>query len=708
MSDPVQFSTELDVAPGGSVDKLVRVDLTAAAALDLPGIKASVEGIGLGVVLGIDLARAGQLGFIDFTVVFVPPTGMSAELDLPLVSGGGYLALTDTELRGVITANMGFVRVTGFGILGRQEFSLLVLLAAEFEPGIQLSFGFTLVGVGGLIGINRRADTNQLSAAVSSGDLSRLLFPRDPVAEAGHLLDVLSNCFPYASGGVVIGPMFKLGWGTPTIIAATLGVIVDTSGGRVIIVGRVAVTLPIEDAALIRIEALVLGWADGTGIGIDGSLANSNIVGMPIQGDIRIRLLTAPRGLFAISAGGFHPAFTPPEGMGGMRRLSMDLSPSPILSIRFEAYFALTSSAVMFGARIDITAGIDGFGIRGSATFDALITWEPAFGFDARLTASVSIECADFDVASIDLFAELSGVAPWRIRGHASFSILWWDVDIDVPDITWGPQPANVPPARDPLQVLVEAIGRPENWTKATASIPSLAMLRPGAADDEAAVHPLAPFELRQSTIPIDTELQRVDGVRLPQPVTLHVDLDGGAPAVVREQFAPSRFFDVDAATQIGSAGFVDLPGGFDFGVAGVVAPDPRSRRSTYEQKVLMNEAPWLTTVLVDFGLLAGAHAARPSTAVVAPHRPVAFREPYAVVVGTANLQDATGAFAAALGAGGNAAAAGVIGASFAASAGSAATSGPVAQHLVQRLATADPPAAAAFQVAAAWEVDAA
>jgi hypothetical protein len=49
----------------------------------------------------------------------------------------------------------------------------------EFTPPIQLSFGFTLVGVGGLAGINRRPDTEALRAAAHSGDLSNLLFPRD-------------------------------------------------------------------------------------------------------------------------------------------------------------------------------------------------------------------------------------------------------------------------------------------------------------------------------------------------------------------------------------------------------------------------------------------------------------------------------------------------------------------------------------------------
>ena len=45
---------------------------------------------------------------------------------------------------------------------GSPGFSLLVIITAEFGAGIQLGFGFTLLGVGGLLGLNR---TMRLDAA---------------------------------------------------------------------------------------------------------------------------------------------------------------------------------------------------------------------------------------------------------------------------------------------------------------------------------------------------------------------------------------------------------------------------------------------------------------------------------------------------------------------------------------------------------------
>jgi hypothetical protein len=224
---------------------------------------------------------------------FPAPKGALAELDIGAFSGGGYLDHpVERTWRGAVTARIGPIAVDGFAIITvGNEFSLLVLLTAEFIPPIQLSFGFTLVGVGGMVGINRRPEVPALQQAVGTGDLSRLLFPSDAAADAPRLLPVLDSCFPASPGDFVVGPMLKIGWGTPTLVSATIGVLVASSG--VIILGRVAITLPFEEVALIRLQAVVLGVIDGTGLTIAASLADSHIVGIPVEGDVRLRIRTA-------------------------------------------------------------------------------------------------------------------------------------------------------------------------------------------------------------------------------------------------------------------------------------------------------------------------------------------------------------------------------------------------------------------------------
>jgi hypothetical protein len=582
----------LDVAghpagTGGSVS----LDLFVSAGLELPGLKLAVEKITLSTGLSLALDAQGHLRLVAAPLTVAGPEGASAELDLPAFSGGGYLHHQGDEWSGALEASIGPISVSGFGVLTTDEFSLLLLLAAEFNPAIQLSFGFTLIGVGGLVGINRRPDTDAIQAAVRSGDLSKLLFPRDPVADAPRLLPVLKSVFPQSDGGIIVGPMLKLGWGTPTLCAATIGVLISNEG--VIIVGRIAITLPFEDAALIRLEALVLGLINSDGLTIAASLANSQIVGLPIEGDIGLRVRGGSDPLFAFSAGGFHPLFTPPQGMAGMKRLGTEISPGPMLRARLGAYLAVTSNSVQFGAEVELTAGIAGFGLQGDFRFDALIVFDP-FGFMADLHAHVSVECADFSVCSISLDGHLSGPTPWRISGHASISILFWDIDVDIPELTWGADnPPPLPPGRPPGPVLAAQLADPASWTAVSRDLPATVRLGNGAAQDTAAIHPLSDLAFRQSAVPLDLELQRMDGRPLPTPVTLSVAVDGvpGALSFTRAPFPPSQFREMDDQSKLSSSGYASFDAGFDVGkTSPLVAPGAVGRDATTPETSVLGD----------------------------------------------------------------------------------------------------------------------
>jgi hypothetical protein len=703
----LDLSLDVGARPQGTGGK-VSLDLVAAASLDIPGIRLSVEKLRASLLLGLELA--------DGTVRVAPPTleppeltRMGAELDLAIFSGGGYLAHAEDEWRGALAAHLGPLSVSGFGILETEQFSILILLAAEFFPGIQLSLGFTLAGVGGLVGINRRPDTPALQSAVSSGDLSKLLFPHDPIAEADHLLAVLSGCFPHADGGFVVGPMVKIGWGTPTLAAATIGVLVSDSG--VVIIGRIAITLPFEQAALIRLEAFVLGTIDADGFAIAASLANSQIVGLPIEGDMRLHIRGGSKALFVFSAGGFHPAFVPPDAGAPMRRIGTHISPGAILQARLEAYLAVTTGSVQFGAHADVAIGVDGFGVKGYLNFDSLILLDP-FGFMVDFSAGVSVECADFSVGSIDLAGHMAGPSPWRIRGYASFSVLWWDIDIDIPEITWGsPEPGPLPAARDPLGVLLRELAVAANWTATSANVAHLVQLQPAVEHQTAAVHPLAELGFRQNAVPLDTELRRMDGVPLGLATTLRVQVrtngTTAAPTPVQEQFAPGQFLDLDDKAKLASAGYAQLDGGFDLAATGFMhGPGDAERKVTYETAVLGEDLllSLLPSEILGTLLAAVGHDAAPR--VRDAGRFVSLRDPGAsVVVDTKALGDKHAQLVEGL-------------AGVAASTGNLALAASTerlqataelhpgqAEALVSQLRSSDPTAAAGLQVVRAWEL---
>jgi hypothetical protein len=686
------LSIEFEIGQAAADAPGVEVAVLATAGVELPGLSLAVDQLGASIAIVLKNDGSG------LRPVFEPPAprlllprGGLAELDLPGFGGGGYLEHLQTpdEWRGAITARIGPVSVDGFVLLitGPPGFSLLALLTAEFSPPIQLSFGFTLVGVGGMVGINRRPEVPALQAAASTGDLSKLLFPHDAAAEAPRLLPVLDRCFPASPGDFIVGPLFKLGWGTPTLVSATVGVLACSTG--VVIVGRVAITLPFEQAALIRLEAVVLGVIDATGLSIAATLADSHIVGIPVRGDLRLRIRGGNDALFALSAGGFHPAFTPPDGMAGMNRISMEISPGPILRARLAAYLAVTSNSVQFGAAAELTAGIGGFGIHGHFAFDALIVFDP-FAFRADLSAQVSIEAADFDIASIGLHGHFSGPAPYRISGHASISLLFFDVDVDIPEISWGPNASTaLPPARDPLGVLAAEIGKPAGWTPSDQQPTLLARVHPRLGSHTVAVHPMAQLRFQQSAVPINMPLQRMDAVPLPAPVTLKVIAPVPTTLTARQQqFPPSQFFTQDDKAKLSSAGYATCDGGFDVNVQGAKSgQDVQTRDLSPETSVLGKSFYRFRIRTADLPRV-GRYLQRADLGPPPVVPKVVLRDPGVAVI--ASTQDLTARTSTAAAAAGVATISDHVG---------------VAMGLLDHIASIDPGAAVNLQAVSAWEV---
>lgn len=635
-----ELETGIDIAghPDGT-NSSVSLDVWVSGGVDLPGLSLAVERIRLSTSLALSMEN-GRLGLRLQKPVTAGPDGARAQLTLPGFSGGGYLHREDTgggtRWSGAVEARMGPVALSGFAILEEDpataDMSLLILLAAEFTPPIQLSFGFTLVGVGGLVGINRRVDTDALQAAMRSGELSALLFPRNAVQDAPRLLPTLQKGFPVKSGGFVVGPMLKLGWGTPALATATIGFIVSDEG--VVIVGRVAIVLPCDDAALIRLEAMILGTINSDGLTISASLVNSVIVGLPITGDMMLKTRGGSDPMFAFSAGGFHPAFTPPPGMSGLRRIGTEISPGAMLRARLGAYLAVTSNSVQFGAAAELEAKIAGFGISGGFSFDALIIFDP-FGFVADFHAHVSVDCDDFSLASISLDGHLSGPTPWRIRGHASISILFFDVDVDIPEITWGPSSApELPPGRSPSSVLARALAEPANWTTTSRALPPLVHLNPRMDASRTAVHPLAELAFTQSAVPINLELQRMDGRTLPQPLTLRlVNVEDEQKArFTRAPFPPSQFRDLDENAKLSSSGYADADAGVIFAGGARLGSDCTARDTDSPETSILAEDFLISRVRSR--LNDGALCAAPSLDLVArPPFVTLKRDPGAAIV---------------------------------------------------------------------------
>jgi hypothetical protein len=112
---------------------------------------------------------------------------------------------------------------------------MLIIITAEFTPAFQLGYGFTLNAVGGLLGLNRTMLLDVLRESVRTGAVTSIMFPQNVIANATRIISDLKAIFPPADGVFLIGPMGKIGWGTPTLISLSLGLIIEIPGNIAIL-----------------------------------------------------------------------------------------------------------------------------------------------------------------------------------------------------------------------------------------------------------------------------------------------------------------------------------------------------------------------------------------------------------------------------------------------------------------------------------------
>ena len=184
--------------------------------MSLGPVDASIENIGVSSKLRF---VSGNLGRMDLSAQFLAPSGVGLAIDSGSVHGGGFISFDPTAGRyfGALQLSIYDIAVNAFGLIDTKvpgvDYSFVVVISAQFTP-IQLGFGFTLNGVGGLVGINRSIDTAALASLVRAGQSEELLFPKNVVADAPTIVRDPTTVFPATQGQYVRA--WEAGWGTPT------------------------------------------------------------------------------------------------------------------------------------------------------------------------------------------------------------------------------------------------------------------------------------------------------------------------------------------------------------------------------------------------------------------------------------------------------------------------------------------------------------
>lgn len=557
------------------------LDLGAGIKAELGPLVAVVENIGLRTSL-VPTApgRRGAFGNLDLEFGFKPPNGVGLSLDAGPVKGGGYLFFDfdREEYAGALQLVFsGWINLTAIGLVttrmpdGSKGFSLLIIITAEFGTGIQLGYGFTLLGVGGLLGVNRTMKLEPLMEGVRTGAVDGIMFPRDVIANAPRLISDLRTIFPPEEGKFLIGPMAKIGWGTPTLISLSLGIIIEIPG-NIAIVGVLRLALPTPDDPILILQVSFAGAIefDKKRVFFFASLFESRVLFMTIEGEMGMLAAFGDDANFVLSVGGFHPRFEPPPlPFPVPRRIAINVLDTDWGRIKVSGYFAITSNSAQFGAKAELFFGFSGFSIEGWFAFDALFRFSP-FYFIIEIGASVALKVLGASLLSIRLQFALEGPTPWRARGSGSISILFFEISADF-DVTWGEARQTTLEPIDVLGMLETELQKPQSWT---AFLPpgsnQRVSIRAFGADDPnlLVLHPVGVLRVAQRAVPLDLTISRVGHQRPSDANRFSLAATGGLAkeADVEERFAPAQFLDLDDAAKLSRPAFEPQHGGIDLG----------------------------------------------------------------------------------------------------------------------------------------------
>ncbi len=473
---------------------------------------------------------------------FVPPNGIGISIDAKAVKGGGFLLLDYDNNRYTGALNLAILEkfeVNAFGVLvtqlpsGQQGFSLIALISARFNPAIQLGLGFTLNGLGGLLGLHRRANTELLRSELNSGRVGDLMFPVNPQARFAQIISNLEASFPIEENKFIFGPGAQIGWGTPSLITADIILLLEMPDPiRIIIMGVARSLLPDKNKAILKLQVAFLAVIDfaNKSLSVDASIYDSKLLNFRLDGTMALRVLAGDNPYFLITVGGFHPQFRVPGflNLPAQRRLAISMISGSALSIGAETYYAVSSNSVQFGAALWLKGQIAIIKAEGGFAFDALVMFNP-FRFCVAVAAyitikarlklkvkikiklfkfKVQIKLEDVTLAGVDLRGQLCGPSYWNANATARFSLLGVGKSFDI-NREWGRKEEVTIPKIDLRALLLEALENDQNWKiEGGTAVDDVVTIR-DISDEALILKGNGTLLVEQNTLPLNIEIQK-------------------------------------------------------------------------------------------------------------------------------------------------------------------------------------------------------
>lgn len=547
-----------------------RLDMRAALSAQLGPLAVAVDGIGLRAALSPKEEAVLRLGPVGADLTPLSPTGVGLTLDLGVLRGGGFLSVEPSRYAGALELTAGELSLAAFGLIetrlpdGSGGFSMLLFVSGQFAP-VQLGFGFTLLGVGGLLGVHRDVDPNALFAAVRAGTAGDLLAPEDPVRDATRLIALAEGIFPSQRGQYVFGPTVKLGWGTPTMMSLDLALAATLPEPlRLVMIGRLRGTIPSPAAPILRINLDLAGLLDLSGrrLELEGVLFDSAIQTIPVEGGFALRSSWGAERALIFSIGGLHPGFEAPPRFPDLPLMGTTLTKGSRLRLTLGGYFAITSNTFQIGAAVDLRVSAAGFTLLGGLGFDALVEFDP-FRMVVDVRARVQVMKGRRSITKLTFRGKLSGPNPWHARGKVVVEIpILPDVTVGA-SATFGRETAVPSTPVDVLSLVTEAIASSEAWSP--AGPPAGLVLAPRA---EGRIDPRGALRLRQEAAPLGLPWEQFHGKPIEGATRAAVEgiSVAGTPlalgALTEAAFPPAAFRRLTEAQRLAAPAFEDLTAG--------------------------------------------------------------------------------------------------------------------------------------------------
>lgn len=670
-----------------AVGEVIQLDARGGFSLKLGPFSASVDQIGVGVDLTELAAGKGAEA-----VRFLPPRGVGLRIDASVVKGGGYVFFDPDhgEYAGALELTIaGTISIKAIALIttkrpdGSEGWSFLLMIFGQFS--VHIAYGIFLTGVGGMIGLHHRVDTDALIGGMKTGALDDVLFPDNPVADAPRIIQRYKQLFPIQENSLVLGPMLELSYSNPPIVSVRLGLVFELSnalGGdkplalsKVVLIGQLLAQLPPKATgapAIVKILVDIVGFYDAqekflmirarlrdSFVGIEG-FATLNL-----SGELMLAMRFGEDASFVLSAGGFHPAFKDvPKGVPAtLDRLAVSFAIGPI-SLRVELYFAVTSNSLQAGLKVTLTAKLGPASIEGLLSFDALMYLSPHLHFIVELAFSVSVKAFGATLCAVNVHMSLEGPGEWHAVGSFSFSVLFWDVEVGF-DERWGDAPEVAAEQTSAIEAVKREISDPAHLLPGPPvggdALVSLAEVKGEALP---VAHPLAQLSVQQKAVPFGVQIDRIGTAMISEgptqfalgPVTVGTRPTTAA-APVLDHFARGHYMALSEADQLGGKSFDRYACGVTVGTSDYVVSRSRQVAATYEEKVLEPEPriarfPWalrpiearalpdgLADLHVSLGAAArSARAATESMLTGGPGAATVRHEPEHVVVHPATL----------------------------------------------------------------------